>query len=220
MPILTSSDASPRIWIVGGGGAALQVWALLRDLHPDGQRIGGFVVADPPAFDVEGLPVRAEHDFLCEADSCTNSVVIAVGHPQRRQEIAKRFAEAGFAFPTLIHPTALVGAQVKLGDGYIVMAHSILETHLQLGSHVMVNLAAVIAHEGCIGSFSNIGPRSCLAGGVRIGERCDLGAGVTIRPRISLGHDLVLGAGSVVVKNVAGAGVLVGNPARALNQSK
>jgi UDP-N-acetylbacillosamine N-acetyltransferase len=155
---------------------------------------------------------------MAGADPSANSVVIAVGQPRIRQQIAKRFSQAGFAFPTLIHPTALVGAQVTLGEGCIVMAHSILETHLQLGSHVMVNLAAVVAHEGCIGSFSNIGPRSCLAGGVTIGERCDLGAGVTIRPRISLGDDLVLGAGSVVVKSVAGAGVFAGNPARELKR--
>ena len=219
MPLLPSPEVNSRIWIVGGGGAALQVWALLRDLQNQGNQgptVAGFVVADPLAFASEGLPVRAEQEFLAAADPADHCVTIAVGDPRRREQIARRFAAAGFVFPTLIHPTAIVGAEVTLGEGCIVMAHSILETHLQLGSHVMVNLAAVIAHEGCIGSFTNIGPRSCLAGAVSLGNRCDLGAGVTIRPRIRLGDDLVVGAGSVVVKNRLDPGTLVGNPARLL----
>lgn len=215
----TPPEACPRIWIVGGGGAALQVWALLRDLPATRDSIAGFVVADHLAFASEGLAVWKEQDFLANANPAENCVTIAVGDPRIRQKIALRFSAAGFLFPTLIHPTAVVGPQVQMGEGCIVMAHAILETHLQLGSHVMVNLAAVIAHEGCIGAFSNIGPRSCLAGGVSIGERCDLGAGVTIRPRIRLADDLVLGAGSVVVKNVDAAGVWVGNPARPLQRS-
>ncbi len=205
---------------MGAGGAALQVWALLKDLGDRTDEVGGFVIAHPPSFDVEGLAVQSEQDFLALADPGREHVVIAIGDPVQREAVAGRYAAAGFRAPTLVHPSALIGPHVSIGAGCIVLAHAILETHIHLGEHVLVNLAAVISHENRIGSFTNVGPRSCLAGGVVVGRRCDLGAGVTIRPRIELADDMVVGAGAVVVRNRNTACTLVGNPATPLGEKR
>lgn len=53
---------------------------------------------------------------------------------------------------------------------------------------------------------------------VRIGKNCWLGAGVIILPGITIGDDVVVGAGSVVTKDIPSGVVAVGNPCRILRE--
>lgn len=51
---------------------------------------------------------------------------------------------------------------------------------------------------------------------VRIGKNCWLGAGVIVLPGVSIGDNTVVGAGSVVTKDLPANVVAVGNPCRVL----
>ena len=51
---------------------------------------------------------------------------------------------------------------------------------------------------------------------IRIGKRCWLGAGVIVMPGVTIGDDTVIGAGSVVTKDIPSGVVAVGNPCRVL----
>lgn len=51
---------------------------------------------------------------------------------------------------------------------------------------------------------------------VVIGDNCWIGANVTICPGVSIGENTVIGAGSVVTKNIPANVVAVGNPCRVL----
>ena len=51
---------------------------------------------------------------------------------------------------------------------------------------------------------------------VRIGRNCWLGAGVTVMPGVTIGDNVVIGAGSVVTKDIPDNVVAVGNPCRVL----
>lgn len=53
---------------------------------------------------------------------------------------------------------------------------------------------------------------------VRIGKRCWIGAGVVIVPGVTIGDDTVIGAGSVVTKDIPAGVVAVGNPCRVLRE--
>ena len=53
---------------------------------------------------------------------------------------------------------------------------------------------------------------------VRIGKRCWIGAGVLIMPGVAIGDDTVIGAGSVVTKDIPSGVVAVGNPCRILRE--
>ena len=68
-----------------------------------------------------------------------------------------------------------------------------------------------------IGEAAHIAPGSHLCGNVRIGARTLVGVGSSIRPGIVVADDVELGAGSVVVRDIAEAGTFAGNPARRLS---
>jgi sugar O-acyltransferase (sialic acid O-acetyltransferase NeuD family) len=202
-----------RLWIAGGAGAALEVWAVA---HALGREVAGFVLLpdETLAFDPEGLAVREEPGFLRETDPKLDEPVLAIGNPLLRARAARKYAAMGFAFATLVHPTAIRGPHVTLGEGSVVMAAAVIETHVTVGAHALINVQASLGHECWLGACCSVGPGVHLAGRVRIGERCDLGVGVVARPGVKLGDDLVVGAGAVLVSDHAGPGVLMGNPAR------
>jgi len=52
----------------------------------------------------------------------------------------------------------------------------------------------------------------------KIGNDCFIGANVTILPGITIGDRVVVGAGSVVTKNVESDTVVCGNPAKVLKK--
>lgn len=53
---------------------------------------------------------------------------------------------------------------------------------------------------------------------VHIGKNCWLGAGVIVLPGITIGDNSVIGAGSVVTKDIPENVVAVGNPCRILRE--
>ena len=53
---------------------------------------------------------------------------------------------------------------------------------------------------------------------IHIGKRCWIGAGAIILPGVTIGDDTVIGAGSVVTKDIPANVVAVGNPCRVLRE--
>lgn len=53
---------------------------------------------------------------------------------------------------------------------------------------------------------------------IRIGRNCWLGAGVIVMPGVTIGDNVVIGAGSIVTKDIPSNVVAVGNPCRVLRE--
>ena len=53
---------------------------------------------------------------------------------------------------------------------------------------------------------------------VHIGKNCWLGAGVIVLPGVTIGDNAVIGAGSVVTKDIPSNVVAVGNPCKVLRE--
>ena len=91
---------------------------------------------------------------------------------------AERFTQWGARHPTaLVHPTASIGANVKLGPYCVVGANSIIDDNCLIGSHT------VIENEVRIGTDTILHPH------VFIGSGCQIGKGCEIHPHTSLGSD-------------------------------
>ena len=175
--------------------------------------VKGFLDEKTDALDsFEGYPpiLSSVEDYeIVEGDV----FVVALGEPDYKRKYAEMIAAKGGRFVSIIHPTAYIGKNVKLGNGCIICPNSTITNDTVVGDHVIVNVNASINHDNHIGDCSTICPGSHLAGRVRIGRQVFIGTGASLIPDVSLGDGAYVAAGAVVTRSFAG-GCLVGVPAR------
>src|SRR6201999_1396784 len=127
-----------------------------------------------------------------------------------------------------------------LGEETVVRAPIYVDygAHLTIGARTFVNfgLVALDVAPIAIGDDCQLGPnvqlltpwhptepgprRAKLEGAapITIGDNVWLGGGVIVLPGVTIGDDSVVGAGSVVTKDVAPSTLVVGNPGRPLRR--
>ena len=112
------------------------------------------------------------------------------------------------------------GAHCHFGKGVYVNFHltCVDDTHIYVGDHTMIgpNVTLATAGHPILPSLREKGVQYNLP--VRIGRNCWLGANVTVLPGVTIGDNTVVGAGSVVTKDLPPNVVAVGNPCRVLRQ--
>ena len=141
-------------------------------------------------------------------------IFVAVGNNSIREKLHKKIENAGGSIPTLIHPKAVIGKGVEIGDGTVVMAGAIINPCTKIGKGCIINTGSTIDHDNVIGDFVHISPGCHLAGFVTVGNRCWLGIGSIVANNLSITSDCQVGAGGVVITNLNEPGVYIGIPVR------
>lgn len=110
--------------------------------------------------------------------------------------------------------------------------------HVHFGNSVYANFNLTLVDDTHIyvGDYTMIGPNVTIATAghpilpelrekayqfnqpVHIGRNCWLGAGVVVLPGVTIGDNSVIGAGSIVTKDIPANVVAVGNPCRVLRE--
>lgn len=141
--------------------------------------------------------------------------------------------------PTVqIHPTAVIGVHgntyCDCPDGSRMnlkhMGNVIIEDYVDVEALSIVHRAGMsstilkkgvkicvkcnIGHNCYVGENSIIAPGVLLGGGARIGRNCYIWQGAIISSHISICDDVVIGAGSLVMRDITKSGVYYGAPAK------
>lgn len=135
-----------------------------------------------------------------------------------RLEIQEFFRTRGVRVEPIVHPDATVCATASLGSGTQVLAQANVSSDARIGEACIINHGASVDHECCLGDGIHLAPGSTLCGCVEIHDNVLIGAGAVVLPRVTIGEDAVVGAGAVVTRDVPAGGVVVGCPARAIEQ--
>ena len=94
--------------------------------------------------------------------------------------------------------------------------------HVHLGSNVYANFNLTLVDDGhiYIGDKTMIDPNVTIQFNVdvHVGRNVWIGAGAVILPGITIGDNSVIGAGSIVTKDIPANVVAVGNPCRVLRE--
>ena len=206
------------IVIFGTGGFGREVAGLIDDINMsvstwnmlgwlDGQH-------DNHGKAVHGLPILGDVSWLTLNPEVY--VVVAVGGPSPKKRIVESIGESKFA--ALVHPNVRIRSRIRIGDGSIICEGTQMTTNIELGCHVIVNLACTIGHDSILEDFVTVAPGVNISGNVTIGTGTDLGTGSKIIQGISVGSWTVVGAGAVVSRELPANVTAVGVPAKIIKE--
>ncbi len=149
-----------------------------------------------------------------------DSGIITVGDNWTRKYIydAITLRAPDFIFINAIHPSVIIGNNVKMGKGVIAMAGCIFNPGAYIGNFTFFATGAQIEHDCDIGNFASISAGSVTGGHVKIGKYTAVTLGVIIIDRLVIGENTVVGAGSLVIKSLPDNVLAYGNPAQIIRE--
>ncbi len=190
-------------------GASGHAKVIIDILEKQDIKVDFLVDANPAIKELQSYKVILESDF--NIDAINEEVIVTIGSNHIRKKVAERLkAEYGWA----IHPSAILGDDVSIGQGAVIMAGAIINSSSSIGNHAIINTSCSIDHDCTLEDYVHVSPNATLCGTILVGEGTHIGAGATIIPNISIGKWVTIGAGAVIIENVPDHAVVVGNPGR------
>lgn len=208
------------IVIVGAGGLGREISEWVEDVNEVSPtfRLLGFLDDDASRHGerCHDVPILGGVAWIgAQARAREVGVVVGIGSPPAKRRVVERLRAAGVtSFPSIVHPQAVVGRFVELGEGTLVCPGVILTTDVRIGRFVSLNFDLTVAHDARVDDYVTLAPGVHLSGYVHVGEGCDLGAGATVVPSAQIGAWTIVGAGATVTASLPANCTAVGTPAR------
>lgn len=143
---------------------------------------------------------------------------VSIGNNQIRKKLLNRLIEGKQNIPILIHPSAILSSNVKIGLGTVIMPGTIINCNSQIGTGVIINTGVTIDHENIINDFVHISPGCHLSGQVTVKEGSWLGTGCNVINNITICEKSTIGAGSTIIHDILSPGIYIGTPVRRINK--
>lgn len=146
--------------------------------------------------------------------------IISIGDNWSRFYVKNQILELvpNFNFVNAIHPSVIIGNDVKIGVGVVAMAGVIINPKATIGDFTFFATGAQIEHDCIIENFSSVSAGSVTGGHVKLGKFSAITLNVTILDRVTIGENTVVGAGSLVLKDLPDNVLVYGNPCRIIKQ--
>lgn len=141
--------------------------------------------------------------------------VSSIGGSSRRicmEEIIRRGGE----FLELIHKTARVYKNAKLGKGNFIGAYTVVGNDAVIGDYNMIQSYTVLGHDVRIGSWNRIDTHVTCVGGIVIEDEADIYTSAVISHNVRIETGAHVGALSFVIRKVKAGTTVMGNPAKRL----
>lgn len=194
-----------------GHGKVLLDMALLS-----GYSVLGFLDDNENVKENGGYPVLGKVDmapYCAEKYGQSIEFVLGIGSNAIRKKLDEQY---NLPWATLIHPRAIIGSNVEIGKGTVVMANAVVNPSATVGRHCILNTGCIVEHDNRIEDYVHISPGAVLAGTVTVGTESHVGVGAVVKNNIVIGSQVTLGSGAVAVKDITGPGIYAGVPAKKL----
>lgn len=203
------------LYIIGAGDFGREVaWMVERiNSYSPTWNLKGFIDDNELIWgtEINSYKVLGGREYLNSlGDVC---VVCAIGTTAVRKMMVEALSEGNAQFVTLIDPSAIISRNVKIGEGSIICAGTIITVDVTIGNHVIINLGCTIGHDVILDDYVTIYPNVNISGHVIVGTCCELGTGTKIIQGVRISANTILGAGAVVVNDCEDSGTYVGVPA-------
>ncbi|WP_202709635.1 acetyltransferase [Sporosalibacterium faouarense] len=143
---------------------------------------------------------------------------VAIGNNATREKIQEKLIKGGLNIVSLVHPSAVLGTDVEIGIGTVVMAGVVINSSSRIGKGCIINTSASLDHDNTIEDYVHISPSTSLAGTIRVEKGTWIGIGSIVSNNVNICSRCKVGAGAVVVKDISVPGTYIGVPARRVDR--
>jgi len=210
--------------IIGNGGFATgDVLYICNDVGYKEIVFMDPVNAQPSQKEILGYPLLGV-DEIVVLEREGYDFIIAVGDNKYRKYFFSHHDKMNYV--NIIHPSSSIGFRQSnpLGNtvGNIIAAGARFANNIVFGNFGIYNFNCTIGHDCIINDFINVSPGSNVSGKVILEEGAFIGTNASIREghsidaRLKIGTYAVIGAGTVVLKDVPSSKTAIGVPAKIL----
>ncbi len=161
-----------------------------------------------------GLPAPCVSSIEGYVPLNSDKFICAIGAPQVRSAVVEKIESRSGVFVQFIHDSTVMGMNVVTKAGLVVCPNVIISSDIQIGAHVHINSNCTIGHDVIIEDFVTLSSSCNLTGSVVVEKHAFLGTAVTVIPDKRIGAGSLVGAGSVVLRNVPAGVTSFGNPSK------
>lgn len=206
-----------KLIIIGASGHAKVIIDIVE--KQDKYELLGLIESNPNLEKkVLGYGILGDESILSESIYNDVYLFIAIGDNWIRHLVKEKISTLNptIKFATLIHPSAQIAKDVKIGEGVAIMAGAIVNSDSTIEDFTIINTKASIDHDGYLGAFASLAPNATTGGNVSIGNFTSVGISATIKHGVQIGAHGVVGGGALVLKNFEDNQVIYGVPAIAI----
>ena len=166
----------------------------------------------------EGYEIAGTYDDLdyYREKYATNKFFIAFGNMQARKKVYDKFVANGWEAVNIFHPDAVISKDAQIGKGVLIECGCLITPNPIIGNNVVVNPGSQVNHDNIVEDHVFIASGVILSGGVTIKANTLLDDGVIVTLGRTVYEDCIIGAGSVVTKDIPPRSVAYGIPARVI----
>lgn len=203
--------------IIGAGGMGRVMYDMARESHGynESYQIKGFIDDNINALDnfVGYSPILGTiSEYVIQQDDV---FICSIGGAFR-QKCMQNIINKGGEFISMIHKTARIGSNVKLGKAIMVGAFTTIAADAVIGDYNFIQSCTIIGHDVVIGDWNRIDSHVMCVGGVKIGNNNMIHTSAVLNHGVVVEDNAHIGACSFVTRNVESSTTVFGNPARRL----
>ena len=203
--------------IIGAGGMGRTVYSNALESVGYGEKfvVKGFIDDNLKAlggFSNYPPVIDTIRDYLPQENDVFVSSIGGVSRRVCMEEIIRRGGE----FIELIHQTARLLTNVKLGKGNFIGAYTTIGNDVVIGDYNMIQSYTIIGHDAKIGNFNRIDTHVTCVGGTVIEDEVNIHTSAVISHNVVVETGAHVGALSFVIKKVKAGTTVMGNPAKKL----
>jgi len=191
--------------------AKYHVIGFIDSFKPKGKIINGYEI----------LGNESNLPYLIEKFNIYGGIV-AIGDNWTRRKVVDRITQIfpDFQFITVIHPLAIVGKDVSIGPGTVLMPGAVVNASSVVGDHCIINTNSSLGHDGKMENYSSLASGVTLGGNCYIGRYSAISLGAKVIENITIMDHTIVGAGSLVLGDMPAYTVAYGSPARVVRKRK
>ena len=168
-----------------------------------------------------GLPVVGFENVEKEYPPEEFSMFIALAYSEMNKKRRKFFDEAknkGYELYSYIHPSTKIWDEFEMGENCFILAENISQPFVKIGDNVLIGSNNLISHNTIIEDNCFLTSNITLGGHITIGANSFVGLSATINQRVKIGEECIIGAGTLITKDVNDKEVYAENSSKKLPQ--